>query len=266
MTVYIEYAFLQNFLLDGVLLFLAFFALKIPLSWGRLLLSASVGGVASLAFPLLQMATPLSIIFKIAVGLLLPLLAFSKLSTKKQWGQYLWAAGFFLGLTFLFGGALTGVMQTLSLSALPFYAVLIGFLFLTFFALLLVQKWYEQKSLHALLYDCVILANGKKVKARGFWDSGNRATKGGIPVCFLSPALLFDLWGELLFNEKEGGQVWDEMQIATPSGEKRVRLYKGVLEIQKEGKTYRVNEVYFARLTNTIAREYEMILPSRIFE
>ena len=55
MEIYIEYAFLENFLYDGGLLALAFFASKEKVRWGRIGLSATLGGVFALLFPFLQL-------------------------------------------------------------------------------------------------------------------------------------------------------------------------------------------------------------------
>ena len=56
MVVYIEYALIENFLLDGLLLYLAVFTAKNTVKFGRLALSAAVGAVGALAVPLLPVA------------------------------------------------------------------------------------------------------------------------------------------------------------------------------------------------------------------
>ena len=53
MEIYVEYAFLENFLFDYVLLRLAFYAAKIKVKKKKLVLSAACGGVFALLFPLL---------------------------------------------------------------------------------------------------------------------------------------------------------------------------------------------------------------------
>ena len=62
---------------------------------------------------------------------------------------------------------------------------------------------------------------------------------------------------------KCAGQVCDEMCIATLSGEKRVKLYKGKLQIKGKEKD---KWVYFAPSTNMITREYELLLHNGIVE
>ena len=55
MVVYIEYVFLENFLYDGALLARSLFACKEKIRWGRLLVSAALGGVFALVYPLLEL-------------------------------------------------------------------------------------------------------------------------------------------------------------------------------------------------------------------
>ncbi len=255
MTVYIEYAFLENFLLNGSLLWLSFRVVKRPIKWGALLFSAALGGAFSLLFPLLTLPVWGSTLFKLAVGLLLPLIACGR--RKKGWAG---VTACFLGFTFLFGGILTGIANHYSLSSLKVRWVLISFPLLTGISLLGIEWAYAKKKREDKLFDCVLFANGKKVKARGFYDSGNLAKKGGIPVCFLAMDIAYDLFETELFG---GGQGCDEMEISTLSGEKKLPVYLGELTICGEKEKRRV---YFAPTTNMIGREYKVILHSNVVE
>ena len=100
----------------------------------------------------------------------------------------------------------------------------------------------------------------RSISALGYYDSGNTASHGGIPVCFLSADTAYSLFEEvLLFGEGEG-QVCDEMAITTMSGEKKVRLFKGSLEIKMDEGVREIREVYFAPTANMIQREYKILL------
>ena len=260
MTVYIEYAFLENFLFDGVLLALALYAANAPFSWGRLILSAFCGAVFAILFPLLRLQKALLWLLKIAVGFLLPLLAYGQIKRKKDWGRYAFTAVFFLVITFFIGGALTALLQEIFPKIHTLWTAL-AFCALALLALLLVKKFRERRRLNDFLYDCRIEYGGKCLWVRGFLDSGNAATKDGLPVCFLSPECVYELYGEEII--KCAGQVCDEMCIATLSGEKRVKLYKGKLQIKGKEKD---EWVYFAPSANMITREYELLLHNGIVE
>lgn len=259
MTVYIEYAFLENFLLDGVLLSLALVAAKAPLRWWRLVLSASLGGVFAVVFPLLRLPAFLLTLLKISVGFLLCLLAFGRIKTKKDGSRYAFTSLFFFLFTFSFGGAITGVFDRVSPVAL-----LIGFAVLSLISLFLIGKLYAKRALNGFLYDCRILYKQRSVAVSGFLDSGNRAQKYGVPVCFVSPELIYDLFSEEIFEN--GGQVCDELSVSTLNGEKKYPLYKGDIEIVTKEGVHKKREVYFAPSANMISREYKVLLHSRIFE
>ncbi len=263
MVVYVEYAFLENFLLDGVLLWLSLFASKTPVRWGRLVLSAAIGGGFALLFPLLRISVLLALLLKISIGGLLPMLCFKRLKNKKEWGRYALSASFFFAFTFAFGGALLGGATTFSLRRLPRLVVWIGFAFFTACTLFFLVKFYQKRADYRHIYECAVIFDGKRVKGKGLWDSGNRARKNGVPVCFLSADIFYELIGEKwIFERKEIGQVCDEMQITTQAGTRKLLLYKGSLQIENREE----KEVYFALSTNMISREYKILLHSSILE
>lgn len=264
MEVYIEYAFLQNFLFDGALLFLALKGAKVEIKWKLLLLSAALGALFALLFPLFAFNDVLSLFLKLAVGLLICLIP-SRLKTKKQRGRYALTVCFFFIFSFGFGGALLAVLQSAEGERASPFLILLGFLLLSCFSLVFVEKMYKKRAIHAFLYDCVLINGETEVKAQGFLDSGNLATKNGVPVCFLAPDLFYDLIGQQLFFKKEEGQVCDEICVQTIGGVEVLPLYKGEISIQKRGESIR-KEVYFALSKNSISKEYALLLNARIFE
>ncbi len=265
MTVYIEYAFLQNFLLDGGLLWLSLKAVKTAVKWGRLFFSACLGGFFAVVYPLLSLPSVLAFFLKIAVGLFLPLLAFGRVKNKREGGRYALNAVFFFLFTFLFGGALLSGMGNFALARLPSWVVVGCFALFIPLAALLFEKIYQKRVVFRRICPCEVCFGEKKAKIQGFYDSGNLASNNGLPVCFLSAELFYELCGEeVLLGEKDRGQACEEMAISTLSGERRVPLRKGILRI-KDGEKYRENEVYFALSSNMIGREYKVILNARIF-
>lgn len=266
MTVYIEYAFLENFLFDGALLFLAFTAARAPMKWWRICLSAFCGAIFALLFPLLKLPTPLLVLLKIAVGLLLCLLATQRLKTKKEWGRYALSCVLFFVFTFAFGGALTGIAGRFAKVNSLF--VVIGFAILTVISLILIGVLYKKKAVHKYVYPCEILYKQRSVDVLGYLDSGNLAAKNGLPVCFLSADVFYDLFGEELLFEKEerGGQVRDEMTVHTVSGAKTLVLFKAVIKVKQAGKKTTKKDTYFAIGQNIISREYKLLLNASIVE
>ena len=267
MVVYVEYAFLENFLFDGVLLCLSLVASKQILKWRKILFSSLFGAFFALIFPLLTLPNHLAFFLKIAFGFLLCMLPFGRLKTKKEWGRYAITSGFFFAFTFAFGGALTGVYTSFSWKKAPQTLTIFGFCLLTICAFLFSLKIYEKKRLYAYIYPCIVVANGKKTSALGFFDSGNLAIKNGLPVCFVAVDFFYEIWGhEIIFSSEDTGQVRDEMQITTVSGVRKIPLYQGVIEVENGGKESKKKSVYFAPATNMIQREYKILLNGRIFD
>ncbi|MBQ8322673.1 MAG: sigma-E processing peptidase SpoIIGA [Clostridia bacterium] len=253
MVVYIEYAFAENFLIDLVLSYLSLKASKSKIRIKNLLFSAFIGGAFALVFPLLTLPEFLAFLLKFSVGLLLCLLAFGRVKSKKDGGRYAFTAVCFFCLTALFGGALIGVGVSGAF-------VWLGLAFLSVFALGFVKKLYEKRARAKFIYDCTIAYKQREIGVSAFYDSGNFALYNGVPVCFVSPVIAFE------FYEADGGETHAETTIKTMSGEKKVRLFKGALEIKEKAGVFEVREVYFAVSPNMLSREYELLLNSRIFE
>ena len=263
MEVYIEYAFLENFLFDGVLLCLAQTATHSPIRWKMTLFAAFCGGGFALLFPVLILPSVLAYLLKFSVGFLLCFMIVGNLRSKKDWGRYVFTVIWFFLFSFGFGGALLAIVgDGTGERQIPTACVMIGFCLLTLISLFLVRKLYAARAVSRFLYDCRVYANGKWIKElRGFLDSGNLARKNGIPVCFLSVDIFYDLFCEEIL--KGEGHVRDEITFQTLNGEKKARVYKGMVEV-KTSKGIQKKEVYFAASTNIISREYQMIIPSDV--
>ena len=69
MEIYIEYAFMENFLYDLALLWLAFKAARIKTRAWKLLVSSAIGGVFAVAFPLLS--SSFAVLLSVCAGALI---------------------------------------------------------------------------------------------------------------------------------------------------------------------------------------------------
>ncbi len=254
MEIYIEYAFLENFLFDGALLSLALYAAKVKIKWWKICLSSCVGAIFAIVYPLLKLPDFLGVLLKIAVGLLLCLLVSDRVKTKKEWGRVALTALFFFIFSVSFGGTLLGLYG--GGSKLPGLLVFAGFASLCGVSVLLVRKFYARRAVHSRMISCVLQNGEARVHAQAFLDSGNLAEKNGRSVCFLSPDLFYELFGEEIL--KGGGQVSDEMSIFTVAGEKTIPLYIGRIEVNGVE-----SEVYFSPSKNMIGREYNVLLGSK---
>lgn len=268
MTVYIEYVFLENCLLDGVILLTSFCLCRVKTRWYRIFFSSAIGGAFAVIFPIFCLANSLKILLKISVGLCMCLLAYPRLKTKAEWRKFVFFCGTFFFATFLYGGALTAFLSMLGISVLSVGWIATGFAFVTLALLLFGKKLYQKRVFYGKIYPCKILYGGREKRVSGYMDSGNLAQKNGLPVCFLSVDIFYDLWGqEVAFfkagNTKCEGQVCDEMEITTMGGVKRIPLYQGELQI-KTGEKIQKYTVYFSPSKNMIQREYALLLNAQI--
>ena len=272
MVVYIEYAFWENTLFDFALLSLSACLCKTKVVWWKTLISACAGGVFAVVFPLIALPNPLLILLKTAVGFLLCLIAFPPIKNKKDGGRYALNAGVFFFITFLYGGALTALFSAVFPEKTPIFPLVLGFALLSALTLLIVKKLYQKRAVFRYIYDCKIHYQGRACAVLGYLDSGNLASKKGLPVCFLSPDIFYELFSaEILFENygksgRDRGQVCDEMAISTISGEKRVRLLKAELEIFVSREKKVRAQVYFSPSNNMINREYKLLLNAGIIE
>ncbi len=262
MEIYIEYALVENFLYDFILLALSFAAVRVKVKWRWVFFSAGIGGGFAVLFPLLRLPSALSTAVKIAMGALLCLLPFGRLTKRKDGGKYILVTLLFFAFSFGFGGTLLVVYGPLSTGErVPSYLVFLGFAILSAVGVWLIKRLYARRMLFGSIYTCTLSIGEKIFKADGFYDSGNLAVKNGAPVCFVSPSLMYDLIGEEILKTK--GQVCDEMQISTLIGTKTVPLYEGEIAVNIGGQTL-VSRAYFAPSAHIIGREYAVLLNARL--
>ena len=261
MTVYIEYAFLQNFALDGAILSLAFFAARRKLQIGNLAISACLGAVFAIIYPLLVLPFWAAQTLKFSYAALMCLVAFGRVKNKNEWGRYAFICTLFYVFTFAVGGALTAIALTDTHVWVMTGIALLFIVVLHFIA----SKIYQKRALHRYIYACEVVFRRKKARVLGFLDSGNTASKNGLPVCFLSPDIFYDLFGEAIYNG-EVGQVRDEIIIETLSGIKKTWVYLAEISVETpKGKTKK-EQAYFASSTNMLNREYGLLLHSKLLD
>lgn len=249
--VYIEAVFSENFVVDALLLWLSLATAKEEISARRILFSAFIGASFSVLYPLVSRFSVLGRAF----GLVLVLLA----RKKRRREGYLFSAVCFYGYSFALAGAATtfgaysrteGGYFFAELSCLGLGAAIV---LLIFGGVFFMKKIYRKRRLFAFVYPCRIKFGEREVRADGFFDSGNRASANGRPLCFLSPELVYELLGEETMSE--------ETEIVTASGRKRVKIFLAdELEIYCADKVNKIEKVYFSPLTRLCAKEYKIIL------
>lgn len=275
MVVYIEYALLENFVLDCTLLCLACHASKAAFSWKKLCFSGFLGALFALFFPFLSLPPFLEVWVKFLFGFVLCLVVFMPIKRQKDWGRYAFTCCFFFLFAFGLGGAILALYSAFSytqngyaITTAPFTLVLCATLLFTLFLYALIKKWYQKRAVFAHIYNCAIAYKQRRVAVLGFYDSGNFAQKNGTPVCFITPDIAYDLQSDEMWSDmsKTKGQVCDELVVCSVGGEKTLSLFKADLEICMHGTILRKTDVYFAVSPHIISREYKLLLHTSIFD
>lgn len=253
MTVYIEYAFLQNFLFDGLLTWLSLRVARVkPRVW-RLICASAFGGIFALVYPFLTLNSVGLFLLKTAVALGITWMAYGRIKTAKDRGRYALSTVFFFVFTFVFGGVMVyfGVESG--------WGVLFSFVGLTAVSVLVIRALKKRAALRRYTYSCKVTFKGRTVDADGFFDSGNGTEKFGVPVCFLSPDLAFDLFDGFEKNA-------EKLKITTLAGEKETRLYLAHLKMYDGQNLLFKGDVYFAPSVNMIRKEYKLLLNRALME
>lgn len=225
MVVYWEYAFLGNALMDGVLLFLALRCARIRVRLWRLLLAGAAGGAFAVLFPLMALPAWAAYAVKVLFGVALVLAA----ASARRVGGYVRAVLFFFALTFALGGLLTAVyaffgIETADgtgfyLERAPVTLILAGSAVFAVCVLFAARALWKTRVLRRNTVVCRLCAGGRSVQWEGLADSGNALTYRGEPVCVISAAGAFALFGA-------HPQAVGRMYIGTVNGGREAPVFR----------------------------------------
>ena len=262
MEIYVEYAILENVLVDGALLYLAQAAAGQKISFCRLLLAAALGAGFAVLFPFLEASPFITYALKFTVG---ALLCFIAVKTQNGRGRYALTILLFYALSFCFGGGVTAVFEVFGLpygnasgggivSSVPIGGLLAALAFFVGGVKWGIKKLYAKKRVQAHVFPCEIAVGSRLIKAQGFVDTGNTAVHLGKPVCFVSPDLLYRLFDLQPAKER--------MTVRTVSGEKSIGLFQ-VDRISVIGKEEwgTLRGAYLSPAVHMLGRGYNLLLP-----
>ncbi len=262
MEIYVEYAILENLLLDGALLLLALLAARQKICVWRLCLAAAVGAVFAVGFPLLPLPPWAALSLKFLVGALLCVIAIKRQNGR---GRYVLTMILFYAFSFCFGGGLMAALEGLDVeyysmegggvaTKLPIGVMMAGLAVFVALSILGVRKLYRRRSAVAHILRCEIFVGKKRVRIDGMVDTGNTASFDGQAVCFVTPDVLYTLFGAEPPKER--------MTIRTVSGEKSVGLYLvDGIKILQNGREKLLKNAYLSPAVHMLGKEYKLLLP-----
>ena len=262
MTVYIEYVIIDNLIIDYLLLKATFMITGKAYKKGRLLLSAVLGAVVALTYPLSQNVIVLGTVVKILGGLLIMLVANTFKSTRDY---YINVIIFFL-LTFLTGGVIIGVFNIFSID----YSgneILIATIFLPALIVIsiverAIKSIYKNRTVRAFTYKTDLIFDKKTVTVNGFLDTGNALFDGDSPVIVCEKKLFFNLIDNSIM--KAGLK---KISIYTVNGKTQNLSFKlDQVKIYDGQKVNIHNNVTIALVNYSVGNGYDVILNPQLLK
>jgi stage II sporulation protein GA (sporulation sigma-E factor processing peptidase) len=180
MVVYAEFVFINNLIIDYLLLKASNCVIGLRTCFLRLLFCAFLGAVFATLLPLISRVKGLLFI-KITVGVIMALLS----SKSYRVRSYIYLVVCFFAITFFAVGSVLCVCSILgfknySIGIYVFSVIPICFV------LLLTKRYskyfYSQKKFNSCVFNCDISVGDLTLKTNGFLDTGNRVFIGQKPV------------------------------------------------------------------------------------
>lgn len=200
-TIYIELVFLDNFMINWLIILLASVFTKAKKKWGRYACAAGIGGVyACVVFGISGIAV--SLLTKVAVSLLMCFIAYYSRNEK----GFLKNTCAFYVTSFVFAGAIYAIMHSMGGTAVLGGAIVVRPLIRTILlglgvgavliiAISRVYKRTQEREQHTVMV--MLSYKGNEVSVKTFHDTGNMVTEPlkGLGVVFVTKEVarrLFD--------------------------------------------------------------------------
>ena len=180
MEIVVEYALLDNFIIDMIILFVSCKLKHEKISVARLCISSLFGAICALLMPLLNCANFLIIGVKLLIGVVMVLIAHKCSTFKKFVLDYF----IFLSTTAVFGGVGIGVLYlffgsvTLTAGFAINSPILMSAIYIAIFAwvygvVAAVKFFYRKKNRNEFTFEILLVCKDKKVESTAYLDSGN---------------------------------------------------------------------------------------------
>lgn len=221
MTVYIDVVFLENLILNVIILYATSLIAKINLKIIRTLISASIGSIYAIMYYIFQIGLYSNIIFKFVLSVIMIYVAFNP----KEFKTLLKVLLLFYLTSFVFGGASLSVIYLVNAQRINIQnGMIIGKytmntiftgIIIAFIVIVIAFKIIKSKiSKNDLFCDIRFKINNKEIKTKAMLDTGNLLKEPitNIPVVVVEHKLLYDVIpNEILDNIENilGGDLED---------------------------------------------------------
>lgn len=169
MTYYIEYIFLENFIIDFILIYVTGSLLKKNIIIRRILVASLIGAIYVLAIAILNQIFISNIIVKLFVSILMLTIAYNPINVI----DYVRLVLCFYIISFVIVGILIATNYFFNTNEMTIKIIFEA----SFFAIIIFKAVFEEIKRKTNLYQYIrtinIELNNKKIKIRGLIDTGN---------------------------------------------------------------------------------------------
>lgn len=221
MTVYIDIIFIENIVINYIILYATGIVSKSKINQKRMIISSLIGAVYSVIYYLLKINIYSNMIVKLMLSIAMVYIAFEtknfKVLAKKLVLFYLVSfvfAGAALGIIYMVNTQNITIQNGMIVGSYTLKTILIGIV-VAFIVIIIGFNFAKGKlSKKDLIYNIKIYINGKNVKTKAMMDTGNflKEPITNIPVAVVEHTLLYEIIPKEILNNIEkvlGGDFKD---------------------------------------------------------
>ena len=280
MEVYIEYAIIDNLVMNAILLHLSFYINQLKYKKWQLILSNILGTICSILIPLFIIPNALLLAIKIALAMSMIFVATGKIKIKK----YILILLTFLTLTFLFGGLCFGVIEILGLKvdgggvllfndfSFPMSILIVVIACYVWVIRLLVHTIKNRLNISSSFVDVDVRKDNVCVHLLGYIDTGNFACdKNGNSLIFISPRMFHRLFPKIditkfvlqkIGQDDIAGSYYTKINDVTKNNITLVVPIDNI-EVNVGNKNKSTKNVFVAVSQNNFGGEFDILLSPR---
>ena len=210
MTIYLDVIFLENIVINYIMLYVTGIISKAQIKQKKLFLGALIGAIYSIIYYLFKLKIYSSFIIKIILSIVIIYVSFNSSNLKELLKKVLL---FYLS-SFVFGGASIAIIYMVKsqnitiqkgvlVGSYTLRTVLIGIV-VAYFTIILAFKIIKI-SKKDLICEIVVTLNNKEIKTKALIDTGNLLKEPitNLPVIVMEHTLLYDILPKEILNNVE---------------------------------------------------------------
>ena len=212
MTIYLDVIFLENMVINYIILYATGVILKERIKQSRLIMGSTIGAIYSIIYYLFKLKIYSGLLIKIILSIVIIYVSFNSNNLKDLLKKIL----LFYLASFVFGGAVIAIIYMVNSQNVTIQngvlvgnytikTILIGIV-VAYFTIIIAFKLIKTKILKKdLICDIYIMINNKEIKTKALIDTGNflKDPITQIPVIVIEHTLLYDVLPKEILNNIE---------------------------------------------------------------